>query len=123
MLIRMSRADGRHHVNEDKMIREIARRMNISEEELDEIRERPLSVKFTLPETEDERLVVLYHLLFIMRIDQNISPEEKDLCREMGFRLGLNPLMVQDMIDVMADHLDQKLPDELLLATIKRYRN
>jgi len=123
LLLQMANVDGSYHVNEDKMIRQIAQRLGFSTFQFEQLKKHPDDVKFTVPQTEDERIVVLYHLLFLMRIDQVISSAEKELCREMGFRLGLNPLMIEDMIELMVKHLDEKLPDKALLETVRRYRN
>jgi len=123
MLIQMARADGRFRLSEDRMLLEIAGRMGINEEELNTLKHEPSQFEIVLPKTEDERLIILYHLLFLMRLDRHISVKEEELCREMGFRLGLNPLMVEDMINTMVQYIDQKLPDHLLLETVKRYRN
>lgn len=123
MLYKMARADDRNHLNEDKMIRELADRMGLTADDLFEIQHHPERFEFTLPKTEDERLIVLYHLLFLMRIDGEITVEEQEMLRALGFRLGLSPAMINDLIRLMLQHIDKPLPDGVMLETIRKYQN
>lgn len=123
MLFHLARADDRHHINEDKMIREIAKRLEVGEEELEEIRNYPENFDYAIPTNEDERNVYLYHFLFLMRIDGEVSDEERKVVEELGMRLGAHPQMVEDMISIMKEHEAKPLPDHLLLEALRRYKN
>jgi hypothetical protein len=59
----------------------------------------------------------------MMRIDGKITEGEKKLCKRMGFRLGINPLLVDELIEIMVKHLNDRVPEEEMLRSIKKYLN
>ena len=101
----------------------IAVRLGLTEQDLAHIDQHPASLSFEFPKGEQERMNLLYHLLFLMKIDGRVGPKEKALCHELGTRLGFNYLMVDDLITVMAEHEGKAVPDNLLLDIIKKYMN
>lgn len=123
ILYKMANADDKLALNEDKMIRDIAEKMGLSEDDIQDIRDNPKSIQFTLPKSEDERLVMLYHLLFLMRIDGEIADEELEMLHRLGFRLGILPALIQDLAEIMIKHLDEQLPPDQMLLAVRKYRN
>lgn len=125
LLIEMARADKEYKPNEDMLLKEIAERMHIDVEEVEELKkeDETKSLKVNLPKSEPERMTLFYQLLFMMRIDGNITAGEKRLCKRMGFRLGINPLLVDELIDIMVKHLHDRIPENEMLQSIKKYLN
>lgn len=124
MLIEMARADKEYKVNEDLLLKEIAERMQLDKKEVDSLNKgESESVHISLPKSEPERMTLFYQLLFMMRIDGKITPGEKRLCKRMGFRLGINPLLVDELIEIMVKHLNNRIPEEEMLQSIKKYLN
>jgi hypothetical protein len=122
-LIRLAQADGKWHDNEKKFIASIAERIGLTDEEHHDVIFHPERVRYVSARSEAERIMLLYDLLFMMKMDGNISDSEEDLCLEIGFRLGFSPLMLSEMIDVMRTYKTTRVPDNSLIDILKKYMN
>ncbi len=126
VLIEMARVDSEYKINEDFLLKELAERMHIDLEEVEEIKEKELSQassSIKVPKSEPERMTLFYQLLFMMKIDGEVTPGEKRLCKRMGFRLGINPLLVDELIEIMVAHINDRVPEQEMLNSIKKYLN
>lgn len=122
-LLMLAEADNRDHVNEIRFIINVAGRIGLSELDVQEIDKHPERLTFSLPESEEDRMTVLYDLLFLMKIDGNVAEEEKELVRELGVRLGFRISMVEEFIQTIAKYVGQQVPKNALLDIIRKYMN
>ncbi len=122
-LVLLAQADGKWHENEKKFIADVSKRIGLTEEEHADIIFHPETVAFVVAETEPERVTMLYDMLFMMKMDGEVSSEEERICMEIGFRLGFNPMMVQEMIEVMKTYEYKQVPDDSLINILKKYFN
>jgi uncharacterized tellurite resistance protein B-like protein len=122
-LLMLAEADDRDHVNEIRFINNVAGRIGLSESDVQEINMHPERLTFSLPESEEDRMTVLYDLLFLMKIDGNIAEEEQELVRELGVRLGFRISMVEEFIRTIAKYVGQQVPSNALLDIIRKYMN
>ncbi len=76
-----------------------------------------------VPSSEKDRMTVLYHLLFLMKVDKNISDAEKALVHHYGLKLGFSALMIQDFLNLIEHHAHKRVPEEAMLEIIKKYLN
>ncbi len=123
MLIRLSDADRCVDQNEARFIRDMAKKLGLSDNDVENIHNHPGEFPFTLPDNMLDRMRQLYHLLFLMGIDGSITREEREICRELGFRLCLNPPLTDDLINIIVDHLNRKIPEDEMLNAVKKYLN
>ena len=122
-LLMLAEADDRDHVNELRFINNVAGRIGLSELDVQEIDKHPERLTFSLPESEADRMTVLYDLLFLMTIDGNVAEEEKELVRELGVRLGFRISMVEEFIQTITEYVRQPVPPNALLDIIRKYMN
>jgi hypothetical protein len=122
-LLMLAEADDKDHVNEKRFINNVAGRIGLSELAVQEIDQHPERLTFSLPESEEDRMTVLYDLLFLMKIDGDIAEEEKELVRELGSRLGFRITMVEEFIQTIAQYVGQEVPANALLDIIRKYMN
>lgn len=122
-LVKLAQADGKWHQNEKKFIASVAQRIGLTDQEHEQVIFQPESVNFIAAKSEQERVVLLYDLLFMMKIDGGVVIEEEDFCMEIGLRLGFNPAMIQEMIEVMKIYKAQNIPDNSLINILKKYLN
>ena len=122
-LLMLAEADDVDHENEIRFINNVAVRIGLSASDVIEIDKHPERLTFSLPETEKDRMTVLFDLLFLMKIDGNIAEEEKELVRELGVRLGFRISMVEDFIKVMSNNIGKEVPANILLDIIRKYMN
>lgn len=122
-LLMLAEADDSDHVNEIRFINNVAGRIGLGESDVQEINKHPERLTFSLPESEEDRMTVLYDLLFLMKIDGNIAAEEKEIVRELGARLGFRISMVEEFIHTIAQYVGQQVPANALLDIIRKYMN
>lgn len=122
-LVLLAQADGQWHENEKKFIADVAKRIGLTDQEHEDLLFSPESVQFVVAQSEEERITLLYDLLFMMKMDGGVSPQEEKMCMELGLRMGFNPMMVQEMINVMKSHLLQRIPDDSLINILRKYLN
>jgi len=122
-LLMLAEADNRDHINEIRFINNVAGRIGLSEMDVQEIDKHPERLTFSLPESEEDRMTMLYDLLFLMKIDGVVAEEEKELVRELGVRLGFRISMVEEIIQTMAQYVGQRVPANALLDIIRKYMN
>lgn len=123
MLIRLSKSDQRVHSNEARFVMDVGRQMGLSREAILEIEDNPAAYPLETPQSEQQRVQILYHLLFMMKMDGDVSQQEEELIHEVGLKLGFRPEMVMAMIQLIKDHINQDVPPDQMLNILKRYLN
>lgn len=123
MLLMLAEADNRDHKNEIAFINHVATRIGLSEQDVQRIDKHPENLEFVLPKDEQARMNLLYHLLFLMKIDGAVGEKEKKLCHEVGLRLGFNYRMVNELIEVMDRYIGKRIPRNTMLNIIRKYMN
>lgn len=123
LLLALTNADAKCTINEQKFIVDIATQLGISTEELTQLQKSFKHFKIEIPESEQERMTILYQLLFLMRIDAEIASTEKEMIHQIALKFGVHPDLTNDLINVMTEHLQKNIPIDALLLQIKKYMN
>jgi uncharacterized tellurite resistance protein B-like protein len=123
LLLKLSRKDGKFDEKEFAFILQVCTAMGVAPEEMREIQMDLDQYHFSAPKNEEERMTVLYYLLFCMKSDHHVSEEEIKLVQKMGFKLGFREQLTDDLIRTVQDHSDRKLPPEKLLKNLQKYMN
>ena len=110
MLVQMAKVDHNDHEYEERFIRDIADKMGLTEDHVIEAEHYPEDISHTLPKEEHERMTYLYHLLFLMGMDGEVSQAEQNLCHKLGFQLGVRPDLIEDLILILIGHLKKGSP-------------
>src|SRR6185369_7300186 len=87
-LIEMAAVDGNFDQVEFELLKQIAKKNNISESQLKEIRENPHGIKFELPADKNERFHQFYDLVHMMSVDNQVHPEEMKLFDIFAVKFG-----------------------------------
>jgi uncharacterized tellurite resistance protein B-like protein len=87
-LIEMAAADGNFDTIENDLLKEIAKRNNITEVHLKEIHKNPEKVQFILPEDKIEKFHQFYDLVHMMTVDNSVHQEEMKLCNLFAIKFG-----------------------------------
>jgi len=122
-LLMMAEADDHQSRNEDRFIEQVALRLGLTADDVLRIDKHPQQLSFHLPNGEQQRMNLLYHLLFLMKIDGDVNEQEVQLCHRLGTFLGFNYLMVDELIQVMIRHVGKQIPQGTLLDIIRKYMN
>ncbi len=123
MLLRMMDADGHTDRMEYLYILKVAYEMGMTPEDIALLTPEDLNRKGKLPESERDRMTILYYLLFMMDMNGVITPEEETLIREFGHLLGFRIDLVADLIHVIKNHPAGGSPTDEFMDTIRTYLN
>jgi hypothetical protein len=123
MLIEMVTIDNRIDPIEKKFLADIARQLGLLPDDIAAIIKNPEKFALKPPASEEDRMRILYYLLFMMRVDGKIPQEEEKLCYKAGLKLGFNEQLTGDLIGVMKTHLNEEIPPEAMINVVKKYLN
>ncbi len=123
LLVHAAYADHDFSLIEKKYLGYAAKSLGIAESEVATIRLNPSVYEMTPPPSEQERMNVLYFLLFMMRADQQLKPEEEEICHHLGFKLGFRRELISDLVNVMKDCLDKDIPPNAMIEYVRTYLN
>ncbi|MBX7125814.1 MAG: hypothetical protein K1X47_08985 [Cyclobacteriaceae bacterium] len=104
-LIEMAAADGQFENVEYDLLKTIAKRNGISENQIREIREKPHVVEFKVPEDKKEKFYQLYDLVHMMSIDEQVHPEESKLCNLFAVRFGYSRERIPELIESIRNNI------------------
>jgi len=79
-LLEVAMADGQLDPDEYNLLKKLARKYHITEKELENIRENHIEIEFEVPEDDSEKFEQFYELIHMMIIDEDIHPDEENLC-------------------------------------------
>ncbi|MBI1767994.1 MAG: hypothetical protein HY015_11115 [Bacteroidetes bacterium] len=100
-LIEMAAVDGNFDNIEFDLLKKIAKKNNISESQLNDIRKNPHGIKFELPANKSERFHQFYDLVHMMSVDNNIHPDEMKLCDLFAVKFGYPKNTSQELINTI----------------------
>jgi len=123
LIVQEAQSDNDFSIIEKRYLNYAAKTLGLSEEEVATIRLNPNEFEMPPPPNEQERMNVLYFLLFMMRADGQVKKAEEDLCHHIGFRLGFRREMISDLINVMRACLDKEIPSDAMLESVRSYLN
>jgi len=118
----LSIADGALTHSELDLIRKVGEYYGLSSDEIDEelITDAPL---MAIPVDENQRIKILYYMLYLIKADQKIDKEEVQLIHHFGLKLGFRENMLDKLVDIARENIDKGLPIEKMLNTIRQYLN
>jgi uncharacterized tellurite resistance protein B-like protein len=110
-LISVAMADGHLDHGEWELLLSICKVMEITEEEIQEIKRTPESVKFVPPKKYEDKVQQIQDLVSIMTIDGEINAKELELCKKISLKLDILPQMVDKILsDMFPDDLKKNVP-------------
>lgn len=123
MLLKLMAADGHRDRAEFLYILNVAFEMGMTQEDIANLTPEDLMAGPNLPESERERMIILYYLLFMMKTDGSVTKDEENLVKDLGHHLGFRIEMVADLIQVIKSNHQKGSPSEELIDKIRTYLN
>jgi uncharacterized tellurite resistance protein B-like protein len=100
-LIEVAAVDGNFEEIEYDLLKQIAKRNNVSTAQLEEIRKNPAGIVFEVPSDDKERFSQLYDLVHMMTVDKNIHEEELKLCNLFAIKFGYARDRVKELVETL----------------------
>lgn len=120
-LLNLARVDHEESDLEVDFIYRISDRMSISRADINKLLKQ--KVDFHPPKEENKRVVLFYTFLLMMGIDGEFTDDEKSVCQEIGFKLGLNQMAVHLLIQKIIENDGAKVPALEVVEFFKLYHN
>lgn len=123
LLFRAARVDGELADQEIRFIFDVGKRLGLPSGTIEQLQYQAEKYTLTIPKNEEERMVILYQLLFMLKIDNVIRDEEQKLYHAVALRLGIRPALSAALLAVASRHLTTPIPISEMLPLIKQYMN
>ena len=120
-LLTMINIDNIESDTEVDFIYKLGVKLGVKKEDVDGLVDKTL--EFFPPKAEHQRIVLFYTFLLVMKIDGVLSFSERKVCEDIGFKLGLNPFAVQNLLDTMLSNPEKKVPAIDVVNFFKLYHN
>jgi uncharacterized tellurite resistance protein B-like protein len=98
-IVRVAIADGDLSVEEKQFLDKLKSRLEISDEEYDEILENPTKYPINPPTLYVQRLERLFDLARMVYADQVLGPKQKEILAKFCLALGFTPGNVSYIVD------------------------
>ena len=76
-----------------------------------------------VPKSEQDRVTILYYLIFLIKVDGAIDKEEVNLMHHFGLKLGFSPLLISNVIDVIKSQTKDQVAPDSILNEVNKYLN
>lgn len=123
LLFKLSHEDSGTGNIERNYIIYVAGELGIDLHQVEEIEKDYLNYEMEVPENEMQRMTILYYLLFLIKIDSQVSEKEIKLVKEFGFKLGFRSRLVDELTALMKEYEGERVPQEAMLEKIRKYHN
>lgn len=123
ILVHFSKVDDSLNDYEFSYLFHVCKSLDLDLELIREYSNESTAVNEILPHSEQDRMNLLYHLLFIMNADSQVSDEEEKAIYHLAFKLGFHEEITRDFIQLMKNYPIADLPEESMINIIRKYRN
>jgi uncharacterized tellurite resistance protein B-like protein len=122
LLALMMTADGKIDKLEKYFLRDKAVKIGLSEDDVKKIINDSLLGKFKhkVPDSTEERYILLIDLILMMMIDGHIDKKEMELCKSLCITLGFQKNIIHGMIDIIKDAKNRNLAYEECIKLLKK---
>lgn len=120
-LIKLARVDSQVREQEYAFLLSIAQSLHVTKEDFDTLFKK--YIVFTPPKSEFDRILQFHRLVLLMNIDQETSDAEIEYLRNIGIRIGLNPIATNKVLDTMNSYPNKVIPAEKLIEIFKENYN
>lgn len=120
-LINMVKADGKIKESEIQLIIKLADRMEVPREVVMELFETPQPSQVSFSEVD--RITHFYRLTLVMQVDQETHESEIVALKNFGLKMGIRPVVADQIMKKMAKYPEGVVPAEELLKIFKIYYN
>jgi len=108
-IVRVALADGKLAPEEKSFLDKLAKTLEISTLEYEEILENPLKYPINPPYLRTHRLERLYDLARMVHIDHHLGDKQDALLRKLGIALGFTPENVDYIVNKAFKLVDKKV--------------
>ena len=98
VLVKMAKVDGQVSGSEKMFLNLMARKLNISLSDFDEIFKDAEKYNYIPPTNQEERFIMFYRVIQMMKMDLSVDLEEIKFCKELGQKLSIHLDKIDEII-------------------------
>ncbi|MCR9173763.1 MAG: TerB family tellurite resistance protein [bacterium] len=103
-LVMLARVDGEVAASEQNLLKRIASRLSLTDEQVKEIMDHPDSYPMVPPSNKEERLERFIQFIEMVCIDGVVDPTEEDLANKYGVALGFDSDDLNEIETTIIEH-------------------
>ncbi|UKN02934.1 TerB family tellurite resistance protein [Paracrocinitomix mangrovi] len=120
-LIELSKVDGYVDEMESGLIKTMGNMIGLSDDEILALFEKP--APFNPPTSHIERIIQFHRLVLLMNVDGEISPNELQMIKLSGIKLGLDEDAIKEVLNRMHDYPNNVIPPDELIRIFTKNMN
>jgi uncharacterized tellurite resistance protein B-like protein len=117
-LVMLARIDGTVSRQENLLLQRIARRLSLTDEQVQEIMDHPEDYPMIPPVTREERYERFIQLIQLLVADGQSDREEEQLVKRYGIALGFTPERIDEKFPIILEHLRKGMTRDSVLEAV-----
>lgn len=117
-LVLLARADGTISPSENQLLQRVARRLSLTDEQVQEIIDHPENYPMIPPVDREERYERFIQLIQLLAVDGASIKEEEKLVKRLGIELGFTPDRIEEKFPIILEHLRKGMNREDVLKAV-----
>lgn len=114
-LLTLALADGMLDKNELEYLFRISEKFYLTRQEIQELLSNTEQLDFEIPESDEDRLIQLFHAVELMMLDGEADQREYQVCMSVAAGLGFNAENVENTVDKMIELVENNATKEDVL--------
>lgn len=110
-LVEVAFADGKLETNELQLLESFASKLGLTMEDVQDIKNNPDAYRFNPPSSDKAKILLLYDLVKVMLVDNEIHEKEVEICKSIAVRLNILPRMIDEMIAFIIENGEKEFDD------------
>lgn len=117
ILVYFAKTDNDHDDAEKQFIRQVGHRLNLDDNEINEIMEADFNWEPEFPKNEVERYILFDDILDLIAVDNKLTEAEETEARKIANKLGFLPSMVDEIFNNLRRQLNSGIPLNKILPS------
>ena len=111
-LLQVAMADGQLDAHELSNLMQVAKRLDITEEEVIAIKTNIDDIAIKFPKGTKDAFHLIFDLVWMMMVDGNVIPSEKRMCENLAMQMGFAPETVTDLVGYIRQNVSKGVSAE-----------
>ncbi|ASS47823.1 MAG: hypothetical protein A3D31_18645 [Candidatus Fluviicola riflensis] len=117
-LVMLARVDGIISYQENQLLKRVAQRLSLTEEQVQEIIDNPQDYPMIPPATREERYERFIQLIQVLVADGVSDLKEEQMVKRLGVELGFTPKRIDEKFPIIIEHLRKGMTRESVLEAV-----
>lgn len=117
-LVMLARVDGTISPQENQLLKRVAQRLSLTDEQVQEIKDNPQDYPMIPPATREERYERFIQLIQLLVADGISDIEEERMVKHLGIALGFTPARIEEKFPIIIEHLRKGMTRESVFEAV-----